>query len=295
VSQVLIQEEMRMKFKDNGSTSIVRADKGKKRQSGKRQDKSSSKSSNDSRKSNDKSKKDIVRHHCGRKGHKKPECWQAHPELKGKSQQSKDQNSKDQKAGGANTLTGQAAPHPNDGGVVGLMAAAATHSRYDDSEVGFVKQPQTGMVNHLQRDDWIIDSGSTEHLVSTPDFYVKGLVRPFRNGIRTATGQLTTSTMSGDVEVFLLQPHGGTRKFTLKDVLFVPEIRINFLGTIGLGKRGIGVDLLLNEVILTHIPTQDTLAMGMSSTISTCYALIIVELQLPAAAATGEESASGKC
>jgi hypothetical protein len=83
--------------------------------------------------------------------------------LKPKKTQQKDQ---DQQVGSANTLSGKAS-HPNDSGVVGMMTAA--NQCYDDNEVGFVKQPQTGVINHMRRNDWIIDSGSTEHLVSTPD------------------------------------------------------------------------------------------------------------------------------
>jgi gag-polypeptide of LTR copia-type len=270
VNHVLIQEEMRMKFMDNGSTNMADAHKGKKPQANRHRNDTGTQSSSDSQKSEDK-KRDIVCHHCGKKGHKRPDCWELHPELKGKArngrdqngndQNSNDQNGKNQHAGSANALIGQA-PHPNDGGIVGLMTATANYQCYDDNEVGFVKLPQIGVVNHLRRDDWIIDSGSTEHLVSTPDLYVKGSVKPFRKGIQTATGQLTISTMSGDVEVFLLQPHGGTRKLTLKDVLFVPDVKINLLGTIRLGKRGIGVNLLPNEVVLTHIPTMDVFGYG---------------------------------
>jgi hypothetical protein len=55
-------------------------------------------------------------------------------------------------------LTGQA-PHPNDGGVVGLMTATTHYKCYAyDDEVGFVKQPRAGIVSYLRRDDWIIDS-----------------------------------------------------------------------------------------------------------------------------------------
>jgi hypothetical protein len=80
--------------------------------------------------------------------------------------------------------------------------------------------------------------------------------------MRMASGQLTASTMSGDVEICLLQPHGelGSSPGTLKDILFVLEIKINFLGTIRLGKRGIGVSLLPNEVVLTH--TMDVFGYG---------------------------------
>jgi hypothetical protein len=121
---------------------------------------------------------------------------------------------------------------------------------------------------------------------------VKGSVKPFRKGIRTATGQLTTSTMSGDVEVFLLQPHGGTRKLTLKDVLFVSDIKINLLGTIRLGKRGIGVNLLPNEVVLTHTPTMDDFGYG--DIIHDQYLLRIDHRGVTAAVAAGKEPTSAE-
>jgi hypothetical protein len=98
--------------------------------------------------------------------------------------------------------------------------------------------------------------------VSTPEYFINGTQKPFRKGIMTATGQLTVSTIMGDVELYMRQLQGKPRSFVLKDVLFVPDIKINLVGTIRLGRKDIGVNLLPTEVIFTHIPTDDVFGYG---------------------------------
>ena len=70
VCQILIQEEMRMKFKDSGSTSIVRGRNNRVNAKTRAVSLMTTPGSPTTRKR-------ILCHHCGKKGHKKPECWQS--------------------------------------------------------------------------------------------------------------------------------------------------------------------------------------------------------------------------
>lgn len=113
----------------------------------------------------------------------------------------------------------------------------------------------------LQTDAWIIDSGATDHFVKSPDS-VKGTAVPSKRGIRTATGHVTYSSLMGDILLYLAFPDGSSRKTVLTNVLYVPEVEINLLGTIRLGKKGLGVNLLPDCVIISNVTTNEIVGYG---------------------------------
>ena len=113
----------------------------------------------------------------------------------------------------------------------------------------------------IRKDDWLIDSSATDHFVKDPESFVPGTMVLFSRGIRTATDQVTYLTHKGDVEVNLDHPDG-PRKVLITDVLYVPEIAINLLGTIRLGKKRIGVNLLPDEVVFTNLVNITVIGYG---------------------------------
>lgn len=262
VCQVLIQEEMRMKF-NSSSTNIVKAQKAKKRLGNDRG--TSQDTKKDQKRSKDKPVSwDIRQHwtcnHCGKQGHKSPDCWELHPEKRpGKKK--------------ANAVSEAYSEHPNDGGVVksftGMVKAASfDHAVVDqytvidqrDDAIGQIKVDITRC--HADRGDWLIDLGATDHLVADPSDYLPGTKKPFKRAMRTATNQITYSTFIGNVKIRLAHPQGVITEFLLKDVLHVPEVEINILGTIRLGRKGFGVNLLPDEVVITQITTGEIAGYG---------------------------------
>lgn len=111
--------------------------------------------------------------------------------------------------------------------------------------------------------EWIIDSGSTEHLTKDEDSYIPDTKKPYRRCIRTATGQATYSTWIGDIMLKLWYGEGKYREIRLHDVLYVPEVKVNLLGTIRMGRRGIAVNLLPHGVLIYNHKTREILGHGL--------------------------------
>ena len=121
---------------------------------------------------------------------------------------------------------------------------------------------EIGTVNAIRPDDWIIDSGASEHFVASSQSFIDGTAKPCRRAIRTATGQITFSTLSGDVRLLLLQHDGSINEVQLRGVLYVPDISINLVGTICLGRKGVGVNLLPDKVVITDMIKNEVVGYG---------------------------------
>ena len=229
LSDALLEEELRMKY-NNEAANLVKAQKAKANEK-KNKD---SKSSKDSKKESQKGQNQGLRHpdrfctECEKHGHTVDHCWVKHPEKRPKGWKKKKGEEKEESSKRLEDIV--------------CTAQLADESTDFDFE----------KVHLLQRDNWIIDSGSTCHLTGEMSYFIPGTVKQSRRAIRTATGQITYSTLSGDVEM-ILKHLDCVRKLTLTDVLYLPEIKINLVETIKLNRKGLGVNLLPEEVVITRI------------------------------------------
>ena len=117
-------------------------------------------------------------------------------------------------------------------------------------------------LKQIDNDDWLIDSGATDYFTNSLEKFVPGTMTLCKKGILTATNQVIYLTFKGDVIIHLLHPDGEYVEALMTDVLYVLDLAINLLGTIRLGKKDIGVNLLLNEVIFIDLVYRRTLGYG---------------------------------
>jgi hypothetical protein len=179
--------------------------------------------------------------HCGKPAHDKANCWELNPNKCPKwwtgaaNAMDKTLSKSDDKSSGkdaqdslescmlsvhAITTDGDAQPSDE---AAGKTAEAMRVEKDDD--IGIIKA-DIGSLYHLQPTDWIIDSGSTEHLICSPNRFVPGTVRKYKREIRTATREITSSTVMGSVLVKMAHPASGVREVVLTDVLYVPEVKV---------------------------------------------------------------------
>ena len=239
VVQILIQEEIRMKF-NAAQSNLIKAKTGKqlaqeKKDNTKKKDNKSS-SSKDSFRSPCK--------YCNKSGHSEDQCWKAYPEKykEYKAKREAKKKSKD-KADTAATVNNE------------FICIVRSVEEYGQ----ITKDAQ--IFSEFGSDAWIIDSGATDYLIADPDNFIGDTVKPHRRGIRTATGHLTFSTLMGDVELFLKLPVG-RRRLVLTDVLYVPEVKINLLGIVKMIRRGLGINFLPEEVIITYLEKNTAIGYG---------------------------------
>ncbi|KAF7184799.1 hypothetical protein CNMCM7691_006602 [Aspergillus felis] len=306
IVQILIQEEMRMKF-NASSANVVKAQKGKKlAQKGNSNSKDKSNQSNqsnsnlnDQKDSNGKvpweTRKNWKCHHCGKTGHKKPDCWELNPDKKPDNKKtSSNQSNQSNHANHhhhAHTigtddamLNGQCAtammleetmltlraiddnevlPPTDDDSIdeEGILTFQLNERDVEDIQMATVTI-DPALCMHACANDWIIDSGATEHFVMTPANFIAGSRKPCKRGIKTATGQITYSDSIGDIVLHLAHPGGYARRVIITDVLYVPEVAVNLLGTIRLGCKGLGVNLLPDGVVITRLLDQTIIGYG---------------------------------
>ena len=131
---------------------------------------------------------------------------------------------------------------------------------------------------HLKPRDWIIDSGATTHLTVSRTWFIPGTEKLCRHGIMTATDQLVYSTYRGDVRLILKHPNSAL-EFILTDVLYAPDIAVNLLGTIKLNRKGLGINLLPTEVVISHIKTNTIISYG--DIVQDTYIMRVLDLTKP--------------
>jgi hypothetical protein len=66
----------------------------------------------------------------------------------------------------------------------------------------------------------------------------------------------------GNIRLILLYFNGKEQDVILLDILYILKVKINLIRTICLGRKGIKINLLLIEVIITHLLTRKILGYG---------------------------------
>ena len=109
----------------------------------------------------------------------------------------------------------------------------------DSDEAGLVvgRALSTGE-NPSRRGKWIIDSGATSHICNTRDLFHRlyPLKSPFE--VILGDGHKLTAAAQGTVKLTMKSGHHGTRKCTLHDVLYIPELSYNLLSVSKAVDRG---------------------------------------------------------
>ncbi|KAI9038474.1 uncharacterized protein KD926_010786 [Aspergillus affinis] len=241
VSRSLVEEELRVKYNAEAAN-LVKAQKGK--DASKKNSKGSKK--NDSK--DDKDFKGPTCPTCKKKGHTEDKCWFRHPELRPDSWKDKKRNRDRDYDQNHKYDREESAKH--------LDAFICAAQVADESIIFDLERAR-----YLRKDDWIIDSGATCHLTSDENNFIEGSMKPLRKAIRTATGHVAHSTLSGDVEITLQHPDR-QQKLILADVLYLPDIKINLFGTIKFNRRGLGINLLPNEIIISRVVDGEIIGYG---------------------------------
>jgi len=133
---------------------------------------------------------------------------------------------------GAGDGRGIPARHAPGGGAANAPGGAPTGTGYAMMALA------TDHATRLDGDDWIIDSGASHHMTSSP-FSLESVrdIDPVR--ISLAGGQTIYATQAGDVTTIL---HGATGRFPvhLQGVLVVPGLAVNLFSIKVMTRRGFG-------------------------------------------------------
>src|SRR3954464_12252366 len=105
---------------------------------------------------------------------------------------------------------------------------------------------EVNLIGANQR-EWWIDTGATKHVCSNRDMFTS--FEPVKNGQRLFMGNATTSAIEGKGTIVLKMTSG--KELTLKDVLFVPEIRKNLVSGSLLSKHGFRLVFESNKVVIS--------------------------------------------
>ena len=169
---------------------------------------------------------------CGKKGHKKVDCWleDANKEKRPKWWKEKDE---------AKAVT-----------------TVATTTGESDDQAWAVRDIEPGdsvmAAKATARPDWVLDSGCTRHM--TPH---RGEFKTFRaipdgqHAIETATGERVFATGSGSVTVIMDTPDGKSR-VNISDVLFVAKCEASLISVHQLLQRGIEVKFAKDQATITR-------------------------------------------
>ena len=92
-----------------------------------------------------------------------------------------------------------------------------------------------------------MDTGATRHVCSNRDIFTS--FQPIQNGQRLFMGNAATSAIEGKGTIVLKMT--SEKELTLKDVLFVPEIRKNLVSGSLLSKHGFRLVFESDKVVIT--------------------------------------------
>lgn len=146
---------------------------------------------------------------CGKYGHKAMHCWH-NPINKNKN------NKKEEKA---NTTQEKSNNEESSDEEIGLINIEDN----DDNEAGFATCRPCN--DKIQKNIWIANSGASCHLT----YDLEGLydVKKCGGTIRTSNGNIIASDRMGKLDVVAIQKDGTTRKITLSDVKYSPNLGYN--------------------------------------------------------------------
>jgi hypothetical protein len=83
--------------------------------------------------------------------------------------------------------------------------AEAIKIEKDNDKIGIIKA-DIGLLYHVQPTNWIINSGSMEHLICSPNWFIPGTIRQYKRDIWTITREITLSTVAGSILVKIVYP-----------------------------------------------------------------------------------------
>lgn len=149
--------------------------------------------------------KDIRCHHCGKKGHKKFQCWK----LKAERRRKNERRNRD----GGNGRTKGSGSH-----------AFMANARSDNVTTS-----------------WYIDSGASYHSTSNTSLFLPGSLREVKSRrIELADGSHVTANQIGQVSGTFTTDEGEF-DVTLKDVLYVPKLNVNLISVGAIQQNGYSV------------------------------------------------------
>jgi transposase InsO family protein len=150
--------------------------------------------------------------HCGKRGHVASTCWDLHPDLKPKKEQSID-----------------ARAH----------IAFYTDS-HDDRKASVIGNGVDNGKGHP--DHWILDSGASEHFSPYRDLYERYIPLREATDVQTAKGRLRGIGI-GSINVTVVDGRGDFRTVELKNVLHVPGMDSNLLSSNVLIENGFEINM----------------------------------------------------
>jgi len=163
-------------------------------------------------KASSKSKPDLFCNHCNKKGHVEATCWDKHPELRPKKQQSTPTEAR--------------------------VAFRATQRTVRKANVdGRNANGEKGAAKH-----WIVDSGASDHFTPYRHLYSRYTPLESVEGVQTAKGELHAIGI-GTIDITVVDGKGNPREVELKNVLHVPGMDSNLLSSNVLVERGFEVSM----------------------------------------------------
>lgn len=90
------------------------------------------------------------------------------------------------------------------------------------------------------RPGWYLDSGASNHICKDKACF-RDLKPPLEQGVRVANGAQMKEKGRGKIQKQFLDEVGQVRKFELQDVLYVPDVKANFVSVSQITKRGLEV------------------------------------------------------
>ena len=121
-----------------------------------------------------------------------------------------------------------------------------SQSQLNNGKVSYIELNQTLYASALSNkyvgnNMWIIDSGSSTHMSGDEDLckHFSKAIKPI--DVQVGNGSVLQAISVGDIIVNVNLPNGGSRRCTLKDVLYVPNLAFNLLSVSKLTKNNYSI------------------------------------------------------
>ena len=116
------------------------------------------------------------------------------------------------------------------------------------SSVVFTLNPKALAAVSDLKNEWVIDTGASDHMACQEHFFIKTTIKPYRGQIRQADGTLDAVSI-GDCRMPWIRDDGTTHHVLMRDVLYVPRLFTNLLSVRKMKSRGVTFNTGTNEVV----------------------------------------------